>query len=315
MNKSNIQIKTYKQQYLSQIIEGWNRTLIYDPISDDRFIDMILLDENFDENLTFVALDEDQVVGFLLGMKRKVPYLSRGLEEKKAWISVMYVVQEYQGQGIGKALLNSITDIFKEKGTEEITLCAYSPNYFTPGIDVRYGKAVEFFERNGYRKTDEAVSMQRDLWDYVLPETEQERVKELYEQGIAFVSYREDYREKLLQFITAEFDGGWKRNVLIVMQKRIAEETIILCLEQDEVIGFCMRKIDGLDSRFGPIGIMSSKRNMHLGSTLMSLMMHDMKKRGIYYLYFLWTSGNAIRFYERLGLSTYRRYQMFRKEV
>ena len=315
MNKSNIQIKTYKQQYLSQIIEGWNRTLIYDPISDDRFIDMILLDENFDENLTFVALDEDQVVGFLLGMKRKVPYLSRGLEEKKAWISVMYVVQEYQGQGIGKELLHRITDIFKEKGTEEIILCAYSPNYFTPGIDVRYGKAVEFFERNGYRKTDEAVSMQRDLWDYVLPETEQERVKELYEQGIAFVSYREDYREKLLQFITAEFDGGWKRNVLIAMQKRIAEETIILCLEQDEVIGFCMRKIDGLDSRFGPIGIMSSKRNMHLGSTLMSLMMYDMKKRGVYYLYFLWTSGNAIRFYERLGLSTYRRYQMFRKEV
>lgn len=312
---SNLKIVPYQQKYLQQIIEGWNQTLIYDPISNDRFIDSILLDENFNPELALVAILDNQVVGFLLGMKRQVPYLSRGLEESRAWISMMYVLKEYQRHGIGQTLLDEGTKRFKELGTKEITLCAYSPNYFTPGIDYRYQSAISFFEKNNYLQGDDAVSMQRDLWDYVIPQEELVRIEELKKENILFIPYHDDYREKTLNFLTAEFDGGWKRNVLLAMQQKIAEETIILCLEEDEVIGFCMRKIDGHDSRFGPIGIMTSKRNKHLGSTLMSVMMNDMKQRGIYYLYFLWTHGSAIRFYNRLGLSIYRTYRLLRKEV
>lgn len=76
-----------------------------------------------------------------------------------------------------------------------------------------------------------------------------------------------------------------------------------------------MRKIDGNDARFGPIGVKESVRSKGIGGILFDLQMREMQKRGIYYAYFLWTHGAAMRFYERHGMSVYRTYQLYRKNI
>ena len=311
-----MKIINYKHDYIEDVLRCWNSTLQYDLITKERFIETVLLDDNFQDDLMKLAIVDDHCVGFCYGVKRKFPYLERGLEPERGWISIMAVCEEYQHQGIGTKLVEEVEKALKEKGTSQITLCAYSPNYFTPGIDERYCKAIEFFTKMGYNNTSEAVSMQRDLWDYVIPEKTQKKIKDLNQEGIHFIPYQEKYLCDLLDFLLDNFGSGWKRNALMAMQKKEAEQTIILCVDKDDqIIGFVMRKIDGNDARFGPIGVKEELRSKGLGGVLLDLMMQDLKARNIHYLYFLWTSGAAQRFYVRHGFKVFRTYQLYRKEI
>lgn len=309
-------IESYKQKYMEQLVTGWNETLIFDPISEERFLQQVLMDENFNPDFALVLLVEDKVAGFCLGIKRRYPYLTRGLEENRGWISIMFVRTEYQGRGYGKALLNEVEKRLKKEQVKEITLCAYSPNYFTPGVDLKYEKALAFFEQNGYVSGLDAVSMQKDLFSYSIPQKTQDMIEQLKEEGISFNTYSLLYMEKLLAFVEREFDAGWVRNILQAIRNGEAEDTILIATDkEDQIIGYCMRKIDGNDARFGPIGVKESVRSKGIGGILFDLQMREMQKRGIYYAYFLWTHGAAMRFYERHGMSVYRTYQLYRKNI
>uniref|UniRef100_UPI0028A8E73D GNAT family N-acetyltransferase n=1 Tax=Anaerocolumna sp. TaxID=2041569 RepID=UPI0028A8E73D len=276
-------IESYKQEYMEQLIAGWNETLIFDPISEERFLQQVLMDENFNPNLALVLLVEDKVAGFCLGIKRRYPYLTRGLEENRGWISIMFVATQYQGKGYGKALLNEVEKRLKKEQVKEITLCAYSPNYFTPGVDLKYEKALTFFEQSGYVKGTDAVSMQKNLFSYSIPPETQDMIVQLKEEGISFITYSLSYMEKLLEFVEGEFDAGWVRNILQAIRNGEAEDTILIATDKEnQIIGYCMRKIDGNDARFGPIGVKESVRSKGIGGILFDLQMREMQKRGIY---------------------------------
>ena len=103
---------------------------------------------------------------------------------------------------------------------------------------------------------------------------------------------------------------------MTAIRNQFAEDTIWLALDsEDHIVGFCMRKIDGNDNRFGPFGVLESLRSHGLGYILFELMMNDMKERRLYYLFFLWTGGAGMRFYLRHGVNIYRTYQLFEKRV
>nr|WP_319488572.1 GNAT family N-acetyltransferase [uncultured Caproiciproducens sp.] len=313
---SEIEIHPYRQEYIDEIVSGWNISLFYDAITRERFIQEVLLDENFDPELALTAVADGHVVGFSLGIKRKYPYLTRGLEEQRGWISSFFILPEYRRRGFGQKLLEEEQARLKARGVEEITLCAYSPNYFTPGVDLQYPGGVPFFDKNGYVRGTDAVSMQRNLFTYTLPQHTEKHIAELLEKRISFQSFSIQYMEKLLDFVGREFDSGWVRNILFALRNQEAENTILIATDrEDNIIGYCMRKIDGHDARFGPIGVAEALRSEGLGGVLIDLQMMEMKKRGIYYLYFLWTHGDAMRFYERHGLKVYRTYQLYRKNI
>ena len=312
----NIRLESFQQERFQQVLTCWNQSLIYDGIDEERFKQLILLDENFNPDLFLLALNQEKVVGFCYGVRRKIPYLERGLEENRGWIVIMGVLPEYQNQGIGTMLCDEVEKRLKDMGTKEITLCAYSPNYFFPGIDKRYQQAISFFENRNYVNRAESVSMQRSLWDYHMADQYKEKLASLEKDGIHIIRYNDEYMLPLLNYLLENFGAGWKRNALIAMQKKEAEDTILLVVEeQKNILGFCMRKIDGNDARFGPFGVSEHLRSKGIGGVLFEYMMQEMKQKGIYYLYFLWTDGAAQRFYERHDVKVYRTYQLYRKEV
>ena len=312
----NVRLESFQQERFQQVLTCWNQSLIYDGIDEERFKQLILLDENFNPDLFLLALNQEKVVGFCYGVRRKIPYLERGLEENRGWIVIMGVLPEYQNQGIGTMLCDEVEKRLKDMGTKEITLCAYSPNYFFPGIDKRYQQAISFFENRNYVNRAESVSMQRSLWDYHMADQYKEKLASLEKDGIHIIRYNDEYMLPLLNYLLENFGAGWKRNALIAMQKKEAEDTILLVVdEQKNILGFCMRKIDGNDARFGPFGVSEHLRSKGIGGVLFEYMMQEMKQKGIYYLYFLWTDGAAQRFYERHDVKVYRTYQLYRKEV
>jgi len=312
-----MKILTYNQQYESQVVELWNRELLMDPITVHKFRQQALFDDNFDADLCYVALKEEKVVGFLLATKRKFPYLERGTEPERGWVNVMFVDAACQRKGIGTQLLMRAEEDLKVRRAENITLAAYSPSYFFPGIDVEnYESGAKFFEKMGYQAGKISYSMCKDLHGYHLSAKTLEKLKKANEAGFNFEMFTYQYAVDLLNFARDEFGGGWKRNCLLTMQHDRAEDCILLVLDKDnQICGFCTRMIDGNPMRFGPIGTAERVRNHGLGGILFDLAQLEMEKRGIHHLYFVSTDELGRRFYERHGVKVFRTFQDYKKEI
>lgn len=301
----------FEQKWEESIVELWNQSCTKDLITIEQFREKILFDENFDSKLCWIAVKENQAIGFLLAIKRKFPYLERGLEEDRGWISVMFVSPEYRCQGIGSSLLEIAETKLASLGVKEITLAAYSPNYFFSGVDEEnYCEAAKFFQNRGYNVKEKHYSMGRSLEDFAVE-------KQLLEnRGYQVISFKYSYTLELLNFLKREFGGGWKRNALISMQRNTAEENILLLLdEQGRIQGFCMRAMDGNPERFGPIGIAAEKRNEGLGTLLLLTALEKMKKQGIKKMFFMSTDEAGKRYYLRNGLKILRTYKDYRKKL
>lgn len=308
-------IVTYQEKYLESLIELWNKELIYDPINERRFTELYIYTQDFDPSLILLKIKEEKVIGFIVGVRRKTSYYTKGLEPDRAWIINMAVDINHQQQHIGTTLYKTLVDKFKERGSKEVTLCAFSPNYLAPGIDIRYEKGLAFFRKMGYVLETPAVSMERELWSFTYTDIMIEKEDKLLAQGIEIQTYKPEYFDSLVSFMEKEFEPGWLRNILNALSEGNAEETLIVVLKDKEVLGFCLRNIDGNDHRFGPIGIAASLRSLGLGSVLFNRMMLEMRKQGLFSTYFLWTSGSAIQFYERLGMRICREYRVGRKDI
>lgn len=141
-----MQITCYNQIFEKEVVELWNKELMIDTLTVTKFRKQVLLDDNFEPQLCYVALENGNVVGFLLASKRKFPYLERGLEPDRGWINVLFVAREYQRSGIGTQLLKRAESDLKRLNVTNITLAAYSPSYFFPGVDIEnYVAAADFF--------------------------------------------------------------------------------------------------------------------------------------------------------------------------
>lgn len=312
-----MEIVNYHQSYEKEVVDLWNKTLTADPVTVFKFRKQALFDDNFDRELCYAAVENDQVVGFLLATKRKFPYLERGLEPTRGWINVMFTDEAHRRSGIGKALVEKAEDKLKSMGAETVTLGAYSPNYFFPGIDVNnYKAAAAFFETMNYQPGKESYSMCRDLHGYRIGEEALEKLAKAQEAGFSFIGFEYRYALELLEFLKEEFGGGWKRNALISMQNNTAEDCILLALDREQKIaGFCMRMIDGNPMRFGPFGIRAELRNSGIGGILFDLMQLEMEKRGIHHLFFVSTDEPGRRFYERHGLKVFRTFGDYQKKI
>lgn len=310
-----MQIVTYEQKYEQQIVDMWNRVMVADNITVTKFRKQALFDDNFEPRLCYVAIEDEKPVGFCLGMRRKFPYMERGLEPDRGWIVVMFVDTPYQRRGIGTALVNRAESDMKAEGAKNITLSAYSPSYFFPGVDQdNYPAAIPFFEKLGYVAGKKDYSMCKDLHCYHMPQEFKDKKAAAEAKGFKFVNFTYDRCIELLEFNREHFGGGWKRNALIAMQNGTAEDLILLAISpEDKICGFCMRMIDGNPSRFGPIGIDKNMRNLGLGSILLEYAQEELAKRGIYHMYFVSTDDPGRRYYERHGIHMFRSFTSYKK--
>ncbi len=312
-----MKILNYSQKYEMEVVDLWNKTLTADPITAYKFRRQALFDENFDTELCYIALEKECVTGFLLATKRRFPYLERGLEPTRGWINVIFVDKAHRGKGIGEGLVKAAEEKLKTMGAETITLGAYSPNYFFPGVDKdNYRDAIKFFDKMSYQAGEESYSMCKDLHGYKLSEETLNKLAKAQEAGFSFISFDYKYALELLEFARNEFGGGWKRNVLISMQNNTADDCILLVLDKAEkIVGFCMRAIDGNSMRFGPIGVKADLRSFGIGGILFDIMQLEMAKRGINHLYFVSTDMPGRRFYERHGVKVFRTFVEYRKNL
>jgi GNAT superfamily N-acetyltransferase len=309
-------IRPYHQGDETGVLAVWNSALVADPINATTFRAKVLLDPNFDRETCLVAEKGGEVAGFILGLRRRVPFFGDGYEPEQSWISAFGVAPEHQGNGIGSALLEQVLTKLASLGAKTTAISPYVPNYFTPGPDANaYAKGIEFLTKRGFDIVEEPISMRAELTAFQIPEAIQQRRNELAAEGVEIRPATAEDIVPVLDFIPRHFSWDWHREASGVFMDLFAGDprwvNMIVAREGDEVLGYAEHR----GERFGPFGVHTELRSRGIGRVLLSTCLLEMLKKNYHAAWFLWTEENAARLYSQLGFAPVRRFAVLRKQL
>lgn len=317
---SEVKVRSYRGGDERGIVATWNAALTYDPIDMNRLVRQVLCDVNFDPEGLKVAVAGDEVVGFALAVRRRVPILGTDIEADKGWITAMGVQPKWQGKGVGGALVDAAEGFLQERGVKEIGISPYAPNYFWPGVDAEaYSHAHQFLERRGYVERYVAAAMDCNLVGFHIPDDVRRVQQEREAEGYTFTPLTPAALYDVIAFAESEFSPDWGRAIREAVAAGLPGEQLLCAHDpQGAVVGFAMfGGYDGILERFGPFGVAGSQRGKGLGKVLLYLTMERMLARGLHGAWFLWTGEKtaAGALYARAGFHVTRRFHVLQKDI
>lgn len=133
-------------QDCKQLLQITQKAFAANPTFDSDFKDEFLHPESaeqfFHSDLTnptgcfLVAENDNQLVGYINGGEKKIPYR----RSKYFEIDTMAVDPQIQGQGVGSALIKALVDVVKPRGFTKLYVNSY----------VRNQSALNFYQKNGF---------------------------------------------------------------------------------------------------------------------------------------------------------------------
>ena len=309
-----VEIATFVSHDLPQILSLWSECFPDDPVTEETMVKTVFCNDNFAASNLLVAKEGNTVCGFLIGMKRRYPYLDRGLEEDKAWILAMAVSPRFRKKEIGTRLLHTMESHWQTMGVKRIILASFSPYYFFPGIDEKNKAAISFFEFHGYHCLAPAFFMERYLTDFYIPESIEALKTAKEANGYCFRSFQWTDAPEILEFIHHFFSPGWYHHLQQAMMNGQAESLICLCFFQNTLVGYIQRAMDGNPARLGPFGVSTAHRNGGVGTVLLYEMWASMYRQGLNHIFFQSTDEPGRRFYERHAMTVKRTFYHNEKE-
>ncbi|MCD7909859.1 MAG: GNAT family N-acetyltransferase [Clostridium sp.] len=302
-------------QDMSRAVELWNSCPELDPTDHHKLAAVLFADENYCVENTLGAWDGDRLTGFILGMRRRYPYLDRGLEPEKAWILCQATAPAYRRRGIGRQLLHCLENRWTAQGVTRIVLSAFSPYYFFPGLDASNQETRAFYESCGYICGAPAYWMERDLNHFSIPPAVAQLKRAKQNLGYSYMPFSWEYSLPLLDFASEHFSTGWQHHIRQAIRSGRATQTLYLCLYNGSIAGYLQRGMDGDPYRLGPFGVAPAHRNGGVGTVLVWEMWGSMVENGLNFVYFQSTDQPGRRFYERQGMTVKRTFYHCEKVV
>ena len=297
---------------IQAIANDWNSYFGCE-ISSEMFARIYYANESRDPSAFFIEKEDNQIVAFCIGIKRRVPYLDRGLEEEKAFLLAIGVKKEYRNKGIGTSLLKRFEQYYAEN-SRIIAVGQFSPYYFFPAVEEN-SEAFHLFLANGYKPYDKCFGMHMNLTDYKKPDDICRFQKKREEEGFRFCNYNEKYALELLQFVENSFTAGWYYSICSAVLNEHAERTVLLAIKDAHIIGYIQREFDYDPNRFGPFGVSEEYRNKGIGTILLHNCWQEMAHEGKQFAYFKTTDELAQKFYLRNGMTTDKVMWHMKKEI
>jgi ribosomal protein S18 acetylase RimI-like enzyme len=129
-----------------QLIDLWSNT---ENLGLSQADSPVHLDSFLQRNpgLSFVALEDDQIIGAVLG----------GHDGRRGAIYHLAVDKDFRGKGTGTQLLNIVTTAFAEIGIERCHIHVYADNQ----------SGLDFWQKNGWFTRQELVLLSKDISRHV----------------------------------------------------------------------------------------------------------------------------------------------------
>lgn len=266
-----MQIRTYQNNDLRQVLELLQNNMEYDSISEEVLNEKLSGDPGWDTNSTFVAEKDGNIIGFMQGVFRDV----RGV--RYGYIKLMAVEKQNRKQGIAKAMYVQLEQYFEDIGVDAVRIYDVPLNYFMPGIDPHYTAAVCFAERMGFKRNGDTSNLTVDLQtqDWAV-NSEIDRLKQQDVQ----VSRATDADYSELTELLGEDWKLWQYEV-----ERALESTppsIHIARFSGKIRAFSAHNANNKGMGwFGPMLTHDDLRGKGIGEVLLKLCLQDMKDEGL----------------------------------
>lgn len=302
------------------LVETWCRSLPADPITGQRFRDLVLLDPNFEPDGLRLAWKGERLIGAAYAVRRRVPLDGADLEPERGWIPFFFVDPEHRRDGVGRSLLTNALDWLRGHGCREADFASYTPNYVLPGLDrAGYPEAAALLDESGFRTLHRAAAMDRNLVGYVTPDRAYERTESLRAKGYRFGTPSDDDLVDLVRLARDEFNPDWGRAIREAVVGGLPLDRIVLAREPGgDLVGWAMfGTYERIAERFGPFGVLADRRGLGLGEVLLHLTLTRMRAVGAHSAWFLWTGERtpAGQLYLKAGFTTTRVFDVMRVEL
>ena len=314
-----ITYRYYQSGDEKNIVKLWNEVMWKDPITPDRFRNLVLLDSNFDPEGLRVAYDGDKLVGVVYAVRRLLPMYGTDLEPDNGWIVFFFVDEVYRRKGIASRLMEDAIHFLKENGRKHVFFASYAPNYILPGIDEEaYPEGYRFLLDQGFDKLYSPIAMDRNLVDFKLSDEIKELVKQREEEGYTFSLAEDGDLYDLITFANEVFNPDWGRAIREGILQGMPLERILVAKQGKKIVGFCIYGgYEGIPDRFGPFGVDPEQQGKKLGKILLNLCLQQMKAESLHGAWFLWTGEktSAGYLYKKTGFEITRTFHVMKKDI
>lgn len=285
MIKGEIHYRHLEPGDIPQLLKLFELTYTYEPVSPALIHEKTFQDPFFEPSLTWVAAHQARLVGMAMGVTRP------DYKPEKGWLKLMAVHPHFQGQGVGKELLARIESVFHQRKLKTIGLFDTPYNYYTPGLDPRYTRALVFFEDRGFERTGETENLICSLKQPFETRTDERR---LAEQGIKIVLAEATHLPLLNRWLETIWPA-WIYETTAAQQ----QELLYVAIKNGAVIGFGAGEGNNVGTGwFGPVGVDPQFRQYKIGKVLSLKVLNDLKQRGFAMAIIPWVG--PIPFYQRL---------------
>jgi ribosomal protein S18 acetylase RimI-like enzyme len=311
-----VTIRKYK--HLNKLNNLWNseykKTF---PIKKYLFKKHIVEDVNLNKDASFVALYDNEPVGFVFV---KTWLLDSGLLDKSdvANISLIYVKKEMRNMGIGSDMLNLALAEIKKHTTIKKVVVGNDVNFLFAGIPSDINNSSIFFINKGFQQKENVVDMIRVL--------REDSFDDFDKKGLNISIATEEEKDELLKLCISNslHEEAYKINQYFEnggTGRRIAIGSI-----DDKIVAFVRFN----DKNALPFKVNSFLKDKKIGSILYVCVDEKYKdagydevmsrvarrylvKRGCKKVVILATKN--IQFYKKQGFSALRFYQQFEMEI
>ena len=158
-----MEIRELAEADLPTLLDLCQLTLPLDPFSLPALRRHGLNEPNPQPAYRLCMWDGTRLAGVMLGGARIVE------GQPAAWVRLFAIDPAYRRRGLATQLLEELEGRTRADGHRRLYVANSAPNYFWPGLDIRYTPALCLLQRAGFRRTADAVNMQVDLtarnWD------------------------------------------------------------------------------------------------------------------------------------------------------
>lgn len=297
---------------LDILFELWNKEFgkIF-PISKELFNRNI---ENIYHDASFVALEDNEIVGFILG---KIWNNNYSIDSYKdcGWISLIYVEPKHRKKGIGSLLIEKAINVFKKLNKKTIYIGRDVHNFF-PGLPIDMIKDLPFYLKNGFEysyQTHDLISKNNSLIPL-------KNNQDLYTFRCATI----DDKNNIINFINKNWPGRWTYEVIEYFEKGGNGNEYFICLDNNKNICafakvcYPTTNIDLISNSFtwykrflkpggvGPLGVDPAYRGNHLGYDIVAGAVNELLKANATEIIIDWTG--LLEFYRKLGFEVWKSY-------
>lgn len=265
-----MRVRRLSDSDLESVLSLWNRNMRYDQLTPELLEEKVWDDPDFAPELAYVVEHESHLIGFIMGLVRK------GTPEPIGYIKMLVIDEKYQRKGIGGRLLREIEKMICSTGVKTIRIFEAAPNYLMPGLDVRYTKAMIFFERNGYERFGETYNLETNLAGQHFDTANEE--KQLKTDGIDIRRAADSDKDQVTEFLREHW-AAWINEVSESFKNNPV--SLHLAFYQGALIGFSAHSCNNKNTGwFGPMGTAPASRGKGIGGILLKRCLQDIKEQG-----------------------------------